>query len=174
MSIHALDLMRWLLGEPVRMTVFKRSIQDRHVVELTLEHSSKAVSQLDLSAFQPGVQERLVVTGENAVVRAENLAEVTYVRQLAGAPNEAPNNRVTNRWAPELSIPDRENDRLVLQGYAPELIAFTDAIREGRPVDPSIDDGVAAMSLIEEIVAAPEGFSTVELSRRVESQSQAG
>ena len=173
MSIHALDLMR-LLGEPVRMTVFKRSIQDRNVVALTLVHSSKAVSQLDLSAFQPGVQERLVVTGENAVVRAENMAEVTYVRQLADAPNEAPNNRVTNRWAPELSIPDRENDRLVLQGYAPELIAFTNAIRDGHPVDPSIDDGVAAMTLVEAIIAAPEGLSTVELASPAAHRSLAG
>lgn len=164
MSIHALDLVRWLLGDPSRMTVYKRAIHDNHVVALMLEHPPAAVSQLDLSAFQPGVQERLVVTGEGAVVEVEDLTRLRYVRQAAGAPHEAPNNRVTSSWAPELAIPDWENDRLVLQGYAPELIAFAAAIREGRPVEPSIDDGVAAMRLIEAVVAAPEGLSTVELT----------
>jgi myo-inositol 2-dehydrogenase / D-chiro-inositol 1-dehydrogenase len=173
MSIHAIDLVRWMLGDPVRMSIYKRAIQDCHVIEITLEHSSKAVSQLDLSAFQPGVKERLEVTGENAVVRVENMAEVTYVRQRSGTADEAPNHRVTTKWAPELTIPDRENDRLVLQGYAPELIAFADAIREGRAVDPSIEDGVAAMRLIEAVIAAPEGLSMVELSSQAGVWSQA-
>jgi len=86
------------------------------------------------------------------------------VRQTAGMPAEAPNNRVTTSWSPEFAIPDRENDRLVLQGYAPEMIAFADAIREGRPVDPSIDDGIAAMRVIEAVVEAPEGLSIVEIA----------
>jgi myo-inositol 2-dehydrogenase/D-chiro-inositol 1-dehydrogenase len=164
MSIHALDLVRWLLGDPSRMTVYKRSIGDNHVVALTLEHPPIAVSQLDLSAFQPGVQERLVVTGENAFVLVENLAEVVYVRQAAGETAEAPNNRVTSAWRPEFAIPDTQNDRLVLQGYATEMIALADAIREGRPVEPSIDDGIAAMRLIDAIVDAPDGLSMVEMA----------
>jgi myo-inositol 2-dehydrogenase/D-chiro-inositol 1-dehydrogenase len=163
MSIHALDLVRWLLGDPSRMSVYKRSIRDNHVVALTLEHPT-AVSQLDLSGFQPGVQERLVVTGDGAVIRVENLTNVVYVRQAAGAPAEAPNNRVTSSWTPEFAIPDAENDRLVLQGYATEMIAFADAVREGRPVAPSIDDGIAAMRLVDAIVEAPEGLSTVEVA----------
>jgi myo-inositol 2-dehydrogenase / D-chiro-inositol 1-dehydrogenase len=107
------------------------------------------------------------------VVRAENMADVTYVRQAPGALNDAPNNRLTSRWAPELTIPDRENDRLVLQGYAPEMAAFADAIREGHAVDPSVDDGVAAMRLIEAIIAVPEGLSTVELSTDAGVRSRA-
>jgi hypothetical protein len=37
-------------------------------------------------------------------------------------------------------------------------------VREGRQVSPSIDDGVAAMRLIEAIIAAPEGLSTAALN----------
>jgi myo-inositol 2-dehydrogenase/D-chiro-inositol 1-dehydrogenase len=162
MSIHALDLARWLAGDPSRMSVYKRPIGDNHVVALTLEQPG-VVTQLDLSAFQPGVQERLVVTGQGAFARVDNMTEVVLVRQAAGAPAEAPNNRVTSLWRPEFAIPDSENDRLVLQGYATEMIAFADAIREGRPVDPSIDDGIAAMRLIEVIVDAPNGLSIVEI-----------
>jgi predicted dehydrogenase len=164
MSIHALDFVRWLLGDPVRMTVYKRAIRDCHVVALTLEHSSGAVSQLNLSAFEPGVQERLVVTGENAVVRVENVDKLVYVQQAPGEPNEVPNRRETRTWAPEHAFPDRENDRLVLQGYATEMIAFADAIRENAKIDPSIADGVAAMRLIETIVEAPDGLSMAELA----------
>jgi predicted dehydrogenase len=162
MSIHALDTIRWLLGDAVRVAVFKRSIDDRHVVTLMTEHAGGGVGRLDLSAFAPGVQERLVVTGTDAVVRIDNLT-VTYVRQVTDAPPYETNRRITSTWAPEFSLPDRENDIQVLQGYATELIAFAEAIRSGQPVSASIDDGVAAMRLIEAIVQAPAGLSIVEV-----------
>jgi predicted dehydrogenase len=158
MSIHALDTVRWLAGEPLRISIYKRSLGESHVISLTIEHAD-AVSHLDLSASQPGVQERLVVTGEGSVVTVENLLRLTYVRQVDGIPPETPNSRVTRSWSPELSLPDSENDMQVLLGYAAELRAFGTAIREGRDVSPSIDDGVAAMRLIESIVAAPDGLS---------------
>lgn len=162
MSIHALDTIRWLLGDPVRMAVFKRSIDDRHVLTLMTEHAGGGVGRLDLSAFAPGVQERLVVTGTDAVVRIDNLT-VTYVRQIPDAPAFEANHRITSTWAPEFSLPDRENDAQILQGYATELIAFVEAIRSGESVSPSIDDGVAAMRMIEAIVQAPDGLSMVEV-----------
>jgi myo-inositol 2-dehydrogenase/D-chiro-inositol 1-dehydrogenase len=162
MSVHALDTIRWLLGDPVRMAVFKRSIDGRHVLTLMTEHAGGAVGRLDLSAFAPGVQERLVVTGDDAVVRLDNLT-VAYVRQISDASAYEANRRTTRTWAPEFSLPDRENDTQILQGYATELIAFAEAIRIGEPVSASIDDGVAAMRLVEAIAAAPEGLSIVEV-----------
>jgi len=163
MSIHALDLVRWLVGDPSRFTVYKREVGGNHVLALMLEHSPPAVSYLDLSAFQPGVQERLVVTGEGAVVRVEGLTDLEYVRQGATDSVYEPNSRITSSWSPELAIPDRQNDRLILQGYAGEMVAFAEAVQDGRKVDPSIDDGVAAMRLIEAIVDAPDGLSMVDL-----------
>ncbi len=163
MSIHALDMVRWLLGDPVRVSVYKRSLNENHVVGLMAEHRDGALSQLDLSAFQPGVQERLVVTGEQAVVQVDDLARVVHIRQAAGAPVHAPNGRVSSFWTPEFAIPGAENDMLILQGYAGEMIAFADAVRHGHEVSPSIDDGVAAMRLIEAVADAPEGLSLVDL-----------
>jgi predicted dehydrogenase len=164
MSIHALDTVRWLLGDPVRMAVFKRAIDDNHALALMIEHTGGAVSRLDLSAFAPGLQERLSVTGHDATVRVDDLVELTYVRQRGGTAPDQPNTRTIRSWRPELSLPDRENDAGVLQGYVPELIAFADAIRAGNAVTPSIDDGVAAMRLVEALIQAPAGLSVTELA----------
>jgi myo-inositol 2-dehydrogenase/D-chiro-inositol 1-dehydrogenase len=167
MSIHAIDTVRWLLGDPVGLSIYKRSIRDNHVLAITADHASGAMSQLDLSAFQAGVQERLVVVGDETVVRVENLTHLDYTSQAPGTPLQECNTRLVNSWAPEFAIPFSEYDSLVLQGYATEMIAFADAVREGRNVNPSIDDGVAAMRVIEAIVAAPEGLSTVILNDEV-------
>jgi predicted dehydrogenase len=163
MSIHALDTVRWLLGDPVRMSLFKRAIGEDHVLALMIEHAGGAVSRLDLSGCAPGVQERLAVTGCGATVRVENLMELTYVRQADDAAPDRANARLTRSWRPELSLPDRENDSGVLQGYVPELIAFADAIRAGAAVTPSIDDGVWAMRLVEALIDAPDGLSLIEV-----------
>jgi myo-inositol 2-dehydrogenase / D-chiro-inositol 1-dehydrogenase len=163
MSIHALDTVRWLAGEPVRIACFKRDKGDNHVLALTVEHESGIVSRLELSAFAPGLRERLAVTGEGAAVQVDGPARLTYSVQADGLSAEETNTRVTRCWAPEMSLPDKQNDAQVVQGYATELIAFCDAVREGRDVTPSIDDGVAAMRMIEAIAAAPDGTSVVEL-----------
>lgn len=163
MSIHALDAVRWLLGDAVRLSTYKRAIGQSHVLSLMLEHARGAVSQLDLSASAPGVQERLVVVGEGAVVTVDNLTRLTYTRQAPGLPPYHANARAVQAWTPEFSLPDTENDVHVLQGYAAELIEFADAIREGRDVTPSIADGVAAMRLVETVIDCPEGLSSRDL-----------
>jgi myo-inositol 2-dehydrogenase/D-chiro-inositol 1-dehydrogenase len=163
MSIHALDTVRWLLDDPRRLSVHKRQVRGAWLLTLMLEHTPFGVSHLNLSGFAPGVQERLAVTGENALVRVDNLVQLTYVRQAdLAAPDEA-NTRVTGSWMPEFSLPDSQNDMQVVQGYATELIAFVDAVRNGHFITPSIDDGVAAMRLIEAIVDAPDGLSVIEV-----------
>jgi predicted dehydrogenase len=145
------------------MSAYKRTIDDNHTLALMLEHSGGPVAFINLSAFAPGVHERLIVTGERAVIQVDSLIRLTYVRQAEGVPDEQANARVTHVWTPEFSLPDTENDVNVLQGYATELIAFADAIREGHEVSPSIDDGVAAMKLVEAVIEAPDGLSLCEV-----------
>lgn len=163
MSIHALDTVRWLAGEPARIACFKRAIGEQHVLALIIEHQSGVVSRLELSAFAPGIVERLAITGDGAIVQVDGVARLTHTRQAEGRPGEEPNTRTTSAWSPELSLPDKQNDMQVIQGYAAELIAFCDAVRERGPVSPSIDDGVAAMRMIESIAAAPDGVSLLNL-----------
>jgi predicted dehydrogenase len=165
MSIHALDMVRWLAGEPAQIACYKRERGDNHVLALTVQHEPGVVSRLELSAVAPGIRERVAVTGEGAAVQIDGAASLTYSRQTRELSGEEPNTRITRSWAPELSWPDKQNDMQVIQGYATELIAFCDAVREGREVSPSIDDGVAAMRVIEAIVAAPGGMSVLDLDR---------
>lgn len=165
MSIHALDTVRWLAGEPVRIACHKRAIGSRHVLALLIEHESGVVSRLELSTFAPGLVERLRVTGDGAIVEVEAATRLQYVRQgeRDGRDEWEPNTRATRTWSPEMSLPDKQNDAQVVQGYATELIAFCDAVREKQPVSPSIDDGVAALRMIEAIADARDGLSVVEL-----------
>jgi myo-inositol 2-dehydrogenase/D-chiro-inositol 1-dehydrogenase len=163
MSIHALDTVRWLAGEPTRMACYRRAIGDSNVLALMFEHEAGVVSRLELSAFGPGLQERLVITGEDAVVKVDNLSRLTHIRQADGLSAEDCNTRITSTWTPELPLPDKQNDAQVVQGYATELIAFCDAVREGSAVNPSIEDGVAAMKLIELIASAPDGLSIADV-----------
>jgi predicted dehydrogenase len=104
-----------------------------------------------------------VITGERAVVRVDGLVQLTYVSQIPGLPDDQANSRSTRSWSPEFSLPDKQNDMQIVMGYGTELIAFAEALRRGDDVSPSIDDGVAAMRLIEAIVEAPDGLSIVEL-----------
>jgi myo-inositol 2-dehydrogenase/D-chiro-inositol 1-dehydrogenase len=165
MSIHALDTVRWLAGEPARIACHKRATGDRYVLALMIEHESGVVSRLELSAFAPGLVERLRVTGDDVMVEVEGATCVRYVRQDHAESRHPwePNTRSTRTWSPEMSLPDKQNDAQVVQGYATELIAFCDAVREQQPVSPSIDDGVAALRMIEAIAGAPDGLSLVEL-----------
>ena len=103
------------------------------------------------------------------ILEVDGAARLTYSRQAGDLSAEEPNTRLTRSWAPELSWPDKQNDTQVIQGYATELIAFCDAVREGREVSPSIDDGTAVMRMIEAIAAAPDGTSVLDLhAERVE------
>jgi len=168
MSIHALDLVRWLAGDPVRMSVYKRARQGtNHSLAVMFDHAGACVSQLDLSAFGPGVIEHLSATGQQSNVDVDNLVLLSYARHLAGLPEEAANSRIVSSWSPEFALPDPENDSVVLQGYAGELVEFAAAIQEDRAPNASIEDGVAAMRLIEAIVAAPEGLTTVDLAAQL-------
>ena len=66
-------------------------------------------------------------------------------------------------WHPQFAIPYQQADSMWLQGYAGEVVEFAAAILEGRSVESSITDGVAAMRFVEAIDAAPDGVSQLDL-----------
>ena len=67
-------------------------------------------------------------------------------------------------WHPEFTVPYEQADSLSVQGYAGELSSFADAVLARRPVSPSIEDGVAAMRIVEAIAAAPDGLNVLSLT----------
>lgn len=164
MSIHSLDLARFFMGDVAAGMVHVSERGGQHVIALTLEHTSGAVSMLSLSALEPRLQETLELAGDSTLLRVRDLCELTVER---AAPNWADADGTTpammTSWRPDFSIPTDHNNSLVLQGYAGEMIELADAALNGRPVEGNIDDAVQAMRLVEALAQAPLGFSTLNL-----------
>lgn len=164
MSIHALDLARFFMGDVVAGTVHVSERDGQHVIALTLEHSAGSVSMLSLSALEPRLQETLELAGESTLLRVRDLVELTVER---AAPNWADADGTTpammTSWRPDFTIPTDYNNSLVLQGYAGEMVELADAVLSGRPVEGNIDDAVQAMRLVDAVARAPLGFSTLNL-----------
>ena len=156
MSIHALDMVRWLLGDPVRIAVLQaRQIGDNHVLALMIEHESRRglpTRAVGVRAGRPGSVWRSLATGRPCGSTACGSSDVRHARPTALSAEEA-NTRVTRSWAPEFSLPDKQNDMQVDPGLRDRADRVREAVRQRREVSPSIDDGVAAMRMIEAIAA---------------------
>jgi predicted dehydrogenase len=164
MSIHALDLARFFMGDVVAGMVHISERGGQHVIALTLEHSAGSVSMLSLSALEPRLQETLELAGESTLLRVQDLAELTVER---AAPNWTDADGTTpammSSWRPDFTIPTDYNNSLILQGYAGEMIELADAVLSRRPVMGNIDDAVQAMRLVDALARAPVGFSRLDL-----------
>lgn len=163
MSTHALDLARFFMGEVAGGTAYKRAMGMGMIVSLMLEHVNGGLSQLTLSSLEPRIQESIDLSGDNTLIQVRNLSELRYYKRAAGAELTATTEEMASLWHPDLTIALPHNDSLVLQGYAGELKHLADCIDSGQAVEPSIDDGIEAMRLVEAIIAAPEGMSVLEL-----------
>lgn len=155
MAVHPLDLMRHFLGNPTRMQVMRHLWEGGyHSFSLQFGFPQGASASLVLNATAPAPLERLELTGEGAMVVVDELNELRYYR-----PQEKP-------WAPpvaEIHHPNTalqtvDNASSELQGYLGEVSAFIAAVRSGQaPEFATIDDGVAAMRLVEIITGAGDG-----------------
>jgi predicted dehydrogenase len=165
MSIHALDLARFILGDVVSGAVHLSERDENHVIALTLEHEGGAVSMLSLSALEPRLRETVELAGDSTLLRVRDLSELTVQRaapEWDDTYDTGP--EMMSGWRPDFAIPTDYNNSLVLQGYAGEMIELADAILTGRPVRGNIFDGLAAMRLIDAIAQAPLGFSMLDLT----------
>lgn len=165
MSIHAIDLSRFFLGDPSVGSVLKRTAGNgTSICVLTMLHESGAAAVLNLSANAPHVQEWIEVAGENKMVSVHNLTD--YRNWVSGADvtsTEATWADAYSGWRPEFTIPYRQSDSLRIQGYAGEVVAFVGSVLNDVPVAPSIADAVAAMRLIRAIENAPDGVTQLDL-----------
>ncbi|WP_344890152.1 Gfo/Idh/MocA family oxidoreductase [Nonomuraea antimicrobica] len=164
MSVHAIDLIRFLLGDPAEAYVLKRSDpQGRNTCVLTLLYEDGASAIVNMSANDPHVQEWIELSGANQLISVRNLTEYRRWAEGAEVAQTLPvNPAAVTLWHPEYAIPYQQADSLWLQGYAGEVVDFVEAVQTGRPVSPSIADGVAAMRYVEAIADAPEGMSRLE------------
>lgn len=157
-TIHPLDLMRHFMGDVERLHVEAvEAGPGRMGLAVALRFRSGAVGLLNTSSLQSwGEPDELVeITGDGRWIRVENRVRFTYYR---GAP------RIDQRtaaidverdalvWEPNWTLPAGDtNGSLVHQGYVGELQHFVRCLRgEAQPLA-TIEDGLAALRLVEEV-----------------------
>jgi predicted dehydrogenase len=178
-SIHAIDLIRFFLG-PITSVSIAYSGGERENASCLLTAESGAVGTLVVNASAPGVTERVELTGDETMVIVDEVATLEYLPRQS-----------ENRWRPlrrEVHRPNTalqtvDNDALELQGYRGEVVSFVDAVaarvsgrfsgvgaagsgsREAAAPQPgaTIDDAVAAMTLVDLLASRTGGYHEVNL-----------
>lgn len=159
MSIHALDLVRYFLGNPSQVHVSHAEFGGHNSYTLQFAFPGRATATLVLNSTAPAPIERLEITGRGAFLSVDELIELNYnpPQENTWAPP------VSERYAPNITLQTFDNSSMEIQGYAGEIAAFVNTLK-GQP-DPTLanaDDAVAAMRLVEIIAQAPD-HATISL-----------
>jgi predicted dehydrogenase len=165
MGSHPLDLVRFFMGDAAESYVLKRSAPDgRNTCVVTHLYDDGSSAIVNMSASDPHVQEWIELSGANQLVSVHNLVEFRHWADGSDYHKTfVMNPGAVEVWHPEFAIPYGQADSMRIQGYAGEVVEFAEAILSGRPVSPSIADGVMAMRYAEAIDKAPEGMNRLEL-----------
>lgn len=160
MMIHDLDMARFLLREePIEIHAAGACLIDPAIgragdidtAVVTLRTASGKLCTINNSRRATyGYDQRIEVHGANGMLKAanklEHLVEVANNQGFTTAPNK---HFFLERYA---------------DAYVAEMEAFISAINEGKPFEPSIDDGVAAQKLADAAANSFETGRTVTLS----------
>lgn len=153
MMIHDLDMARFLLGEePVSVYAVGASLVDPEIgkagdvdtAAVTLTTASGKICQISNSRRASyGYDQRIEVHGSAGMLRAENMLENTVQVATANGFRAAPAQHFfLERYA---------------EAYRREMAHFVDAVRDGTPISPTIEDGLRAQVLAD---AAAESLDT--------------
>lgn len=170
MSIHAIDLAIALLGDvrTAQPTLFETPRASS--LALTLTFASGRWAQLMLDASQPRIQDRLelsgVMDGRNALIVVDNVDRMEL--HLGTHDGTDLNRDITaidpkiqldgiQVWRPDYAIPNTQQTRHFVQGFAGEMREFVEAIAQGREAYPSTEDTVKAMAVIDAVIRSPSG-----------------
>jgi len=157
-SVHFLDLMRFF-GGPIEWVsaVKTQASEERFGFAILLGYESGAAGLLEISNYESrGVpNERVQVTGsQGASVTVENVSRVTYTRDaepmVPGRAFSPQRERLV--WEPNMTNISQENASLVHMGYVGEMRNLAASLNAGQPVTPSIEDGIAALTLAHAVV----------------------
>ncbi len=150
---HAVDTLRWLLGEVrgaaarCRVTIPERpdrdgrpqpvDAEDAFTAWLEFESGSTAVLDSSSSAAAT-VAQRIVVTGSDGVV--EVVADAKVVSRLADGTRD--------EYVPDETAADPH--LVPMRGWAEKV---RDAVREGEPLTPNFADGLACRRVLDRFLA---------------------
>lgn len=149
MSVHAFDLIRYFAGDLSRITVEHLEISGQHSYACTAVARSGALVSLNTSSQEPRVKESVELVGEGELIRVNNVIELEYHRRVSPTRLFHSDLHDVQLLQPDFAIPNPDQNTLYLQGYAGELIEFATACLENRAPSVTIDDGVAAMKMVD-------------------------
>jgi myo-inositol 2-dehydrogenase/D-chiro-inositol 1-dehydrogenase len=161
MTIHDLDMARWLLGEdPVSVTAVGSRLVDPDLLTQYDDYDTVMVTLRTASGKQAhinncreavyGYDQRVEVLGATGMLTQDNLRPTTMRITTAEATDarEPLLNFFLERYA---------------QAYKAEMDAFIDAIEGGKPMPVTVRDGVLALRLAECAVESARTGRTVEV-----------
>ena len=145
-GIHVLDLLVWMLGEPVEVSAYAATLAHERIevedtVAATIRFASGAIGTITATtAASPGRTVRLTVNGDagSAIVDADRLEYLHTSDRETGEAGEAANQ------SPLIADLQHPTD----PGHAAQYADFVAAVQEGRPPAITTTDGRRALAVI--------------------------
>jgi myo-inositol 2-dehydrogenase/D-chiro-inositol 1-dehydrogenase len=161
MTIHDLDIGRWLLGEePVELSAMASRLVDPAMMEKYDDYDTAMVQMQTASGKQCqinnsrqcvyGYDQRVEVFGSTGMLQMDNLRPTTIRRWSADA---------TDAREPLLNFFLERYQ----QAYRTELEAYIDAVVQGKPMPTTVLDGLQALRLAEAAVESVRTRRAVRL-----------
>ncbi|SOS33216.1 inositol 2-dehydrogenase [Pseudomonas syringae group genomosp. 3] len=161
MTIHDLDIGRWLLGEePVELTAMASRLVDPIMMEKYDDYDTAMVQMQTASGKQCqinnsrhcayGYDQRVEVFGARGMLQMDNLRPTTLRRSTAES---------TDSREPLLNFFLERYQ----QAYKAELEAYIGAVMHGRPMPTTVQDGLQALRLAEAAVESIKRGTAIRL-----------
>ncbi|WP_247256466.1 inositol 2-dehydrogenase [Pseudomonas moorei] len=161
MTIHDLDIGRWLLGEePVELTAIGSRLIDPQMMEKYDDYDTAMVQMQTASGKQChinncrqavyGYDQRIEVFGSKGMLQMDNLRPTTIRRWSQD---------VTDAREPLLNFFLERYQ----QAYKAELDAYIDALVKGSPMPTTVQDGLKALKLADAAVESVKTGRAVRL-----------
>lgn len=159
MMIHDFDMANFIMGQaPVSVSAVGTSVVDpaigaagdvdTAIVTLTYADGRIAVIKNSRRAVY-GYDQRVELLGSKGLLQAQNMLENTVVKSTTeGVTGAKPTYFFLERYMP---------------AYAAEWAAFVDAIKSGKSVPATLDDGVAALAMAEAATLSAKSNAPVKM-----------
>lgn len=162
MTVHLFDLMRFFVGDIERISFERNDTGGQHSFSIAGRATSGALLTLTTSGQEPRIKEHVEIVGEGELIVVDNVIELEYHRRVAPHRNFTSSIHDIQLVRPDFAIPNAHQNTLFLQGYAGIMVDFATSLARGLKPAVTIEDGVAAMRLVDLFLNNPPGAYTQE------------